>query len=53
MKVLENGDYLLDDGRVIPADQVGKLHEKQPGPKSEDKNELSEGQCSGPIKLED
>jgi hypothetical protein len=57
MKVLENGDYLLDDGRVIPATQIGKLHKTAPkteavvpapGPK-----ELSEGETSGVIRLED
>jgi hypothetical protein len=53
MKVLENGDYLLDDGTVVPASEIGKLYEKTPKPKSAEKDELSEGQCSGPIRLED
>ena len=54
MKVLENGDYLLDDGRVIPADDVGKLHEKS-AKKTKQPNELNleEGQCSGIIPLND
>ena len=53
MKVLENGDYLLDDGTVVPADEIGRLYEKNPVPASDEDNELSEGQCSGPIRLED
>lgn len=58
MKVLENGDYLLNDGRIIPASEIGKLH--QTAPKSESlkpaekkPQELAEGQSSGNILLED
>ena len=58
MKVLPNGDYQLDDGRVISADQIGKLHQKAPKSESlvktpEKKTELAEGQSSGVIRLED
>lgn len=58
MKVLPNGDYQLDDGRIIPADQIGKLHQKAPKSESlakapEKKTELSEGQSSGVMRLED
>lgn len=60
MRVLENGDYLLDDGTVIPAKEIGKLHEKAPKAQSaseakeeDSKQELSEGQSSGVIRLED
>ena len=58
MRVLENGDYLLDDGRIIPADQIGKLHTSAPKseslkPAEQKPQELSEGQSSGVILLED
>lgn len=57
MKVLENGDYQLDDGRVIPAAQIGKLHKTAPRTESvqpsPEKKELSEGEASGVIRLED
>ena len=58
MKILPNGDYQLDDGRIIPADQIGKLHQNAPksesmGTPSEKKTELAEGQSSGIIRLED
>jgi hypothetical protein len=52
MKVLENGDYQLDDGSIVPADKIGKLFEKEPKKKPE-KDQLEEGQCSGPIQLHD
>jgi hypothetical protein len=60
MKVLENGDYLLDDGRVIPADQIAKQGKTAPrsarateAQAKEDALELQEGQSSGTIRLED
>lgn len=58
MKVLANGDYQLDNGQVIPASEVGKLHQKAPkseslAPKETKKQELAEGQSSGVIRLED
>lgn len=50
MKVLEDGSYELDDGTIVSADDVVKLHEKDK--KDEDKDQsLEEGQCSGPILL--
>lgn len=54
MKVLENGDYELSDGRIIKASEIGKLHEKHTK-KSTDDNPLNleEGGSSGPIHLED
>ncbi len=58
MKILPNGDYQMDDGRVIPASEIGKMHQK--APKSESlkpsqlkPQELAEGQSSGVIRLED
>lgn len=58
MKVLANGDYQLESGEIIPADQIGKLHKTAPKAETvskpaEKKLELSEGQSSGIIKLED
>lgn len=56
MKINENGDYVLDDGTVIPKDQVSKLYKKLPNSnpaKNQEKNELAEGQCSGPVPLND
>jgi hypothetical protein len=58
MRVLENGDYQLDDGRVIRADQVAKQYSSAPKvesklPVSKPGLELSEGQSSGRIQLED
>jgi hypothetical protein len=57
MKVLANGDYQLDDGKVIPASEIGKLHQKAPKSESlkpvEKSKELAEGQSSGVIRLED
>jgi hypothetical protein len=58
MKVLDNGDYQLDNGKVIPASEIGKAHQKAPKseslkPKESKPQELSEGQSSGVIRLED
>lgn len=58
MKVLENGDYQLDDGRVVPADQIGKQFKAAPksavlSPEKEAPKPLEEGASSGVIRLED
>jgi len=60
MKVLENGDYLLDDGRVIKAADIAKQGKTAPrragACEAEAKREaldLQEGQSSGTIRLED
>jgi hypothetical protein len=60
MKILENGDYQLDDGRIIPASEIGRQFEKAPksesaveAEKSGEKQTLAEGQSSGVIRLED
>ena len=58
MKVLENGDYQLDNGQVIPASKIGKLHQSAPKseslkPSEKKPQELAEGQTSGVIRLED
>lgn len=54
MKVLSDGSYELDDGRILTQEEVLKLHEKAPAKsKKEDKDELAEGQSSGTIRLED
>lgn len=55
MKVLDNGDYVLEDGKVISKDDIVKLHEKTPkgSKETETKDDLSEGQSSGRIRLED
>lgn len=60
MKVLENGDYLLSDGRVIPAAEIAKQGKTAPrsavASEAEAKKEaleLQEGQSSGTIRLED
>jgi len=60
MKVLENGDYLMDDGRVITSMDIAKQHKIAPKSlkalEAEEKTatrELSEGQSSGTIRLED
>lgn len=60
MKILENGDYLKDDGTIIPADEVAEQYKKAPrsaqsleAEESEKDNQLQEGQSSGPMRLED
>jgi hypothetical protein len=59
MKVNENGDYQLNDGTLIPKEQVTKQYlMKEPASVSEDspksdKLVLEEGQCSGKILLQD
>ena len=58
MKVLENGDYQLEDGRVLPADQVGKQFKAAPKsatlvPVKNEPKPLEEGASSGVIMLED
>jgi hypothetical protein len=58
MKVQEDGSYKLDDGRVIPADQIGKLHTEttrkvMESPQKPQRIELSEGEVSGIMRLED
>ena len=50
LKILENGDYELPDGRIIKADEVGKIYEKD-RKEPQDGLRLEEGQCSGPIQL--
>lgn len=58
MQVLPDGSYKLSDGRVIPADQIGKLYRKAPLSRQaqtereeKDADELQEGQSSGVIDL--
>lgn len=54
MKILDDGRYQLDDGRILTQDEVIKLHEKAPSRKKEPQDtELAEGQSSGPVRLED
>jgi hypothetical protein len=54
MNILENGDYQLDDGTIIPKEQVGQQYKKlQEAPPSKEKEELQEGQCSGKMLLTD
>lgn len=58
MKVLESGDYQLEDGTIIPKDKIAKQHLSAPSVKTEkkqkdEKAELQEGQCSGKIPLTD
>ncbi len=60
MQILENGDYLLDDGRVIKAEDVAKQYKTAPrsaksleAEESDTDNQLQEGQSSGPMRLED
>ena len=58
MKILDNGDYQLDNGQVIPASEVGKMHKTAPKseslkPVEKKPQELAEGQSSGVIRLED
>lgn len=55
MKILEDGRYQLDDGRILTQEEVASLHKKAPSAKPEPsgKDELSEGQSSGTIRLED
>jgi hypothetical protein len=55
MKVLENGDYKLDDGTIIPRDQVTQQYKNAQEKKSPEgkKDDLQEGQCSGKILLQD
>jgi hypothetical protein len=52
----KDGNYHLDNGQVIPAGEIGKLHQKAPKSESlapKEKQELAEGQSSGVIRLED
>ena len=56
MEILDNGDYKLVNGKIISRDAIGQLHTKVESPKpvkSEGKEELQEGQCSGKLLLED
>ena len=58
MFIDEKGNYHLDDGRVILADQVGKQFKAAPKsatvlPEKDAPKPLEEGQSSGVIKLED
>jgi hypothetical protein len=55
MKQLPNGDWLLDDGRTVKADDIGRQYENKNPKKKPDENQLNleEGACSGPIRLED
>lgn len=60
MRILENGDYVKDDGTVIPADEVGKQYKKAPRSQesleaeaADESKQLQEGQSSGPMRLED
>lgn len=57
MKILEDGRYQLDDGRILTQEEVASLHKKAPSAKlaskSEEKDSLEEGQSSGTIRLED
>lgn len=53
MRQLENGDWELSDGRIVKAEEIGKLHEKSEKPEPDNPLNLAEGQCSGPVLLED
>lgn len=58
MRIQEDGSYVLDDGRVIPADEIAKLHRDasrrvESAPAQTSKQTLAEGETSGPIRLED
>jgi hypothetical protein len=60
MKQLANGDWQMDDGRVISADQIAKQGKSAPrstkateAEAEKDALELQEGQSSGTIRLED
>lgn len=55
MKILENGNYLLDDGTEISADEIGKQYKKSPRKvkQQDEADTLQEGECSGPIQLHD
>lgn len=58
MFVDDKGNYHLDDGRVIPASEIGKIHQTAPKaeslkPVEKKPMELAEGQASGVIRLED
>jgi hypothetical protein len=57
--VLEDGRYRLDDGRILTAEEVTRLHRMAPLSETaqkrqdEEARELSEGESSGRIQLED
>lgn len=58
MQVLPNGSYKLADGRVVQPHELVNLHKTAPLAEEavkpqEKKDELKEGQCSGPIQLLD
>lgn len=51
LEITKEGDYKIGD-RVVSASEVGKLYEKNKKSDTEDL-ELQEGECSGPISLND
>lgn len=60
MIICKNGDYQLDDGRVIKAEDVAKQHKTAPrstesleAEAANESKQLQEGQSSGPMRLED
>lgn len=56
MEVLTDGRYKLDDGRILTQEEVIQLHKKtikEDEVQKKGQLDLEEGQCSGPVQLND
>ncbi len=60
MRLLENGDWIKDDGTIVTKEEIAQQYKKAPrsaqsleAEESDKGKQLQEGQSSGPMRLED